>query len=332
VSVLQAIAADLRQRRLWALAAALVVALIAVPVLLSSGSPSSGPSAQAPPARNGDAARGAAGAPASPAVPVVSVGAGGSAGLSGPARDPFVQRSSARPARSLAAVATPTPVAGTGGTAPSTPAHVAPAAGSSATSASGAPTAGSSRGTTAGGAAATSRRSTSMPARPAGGLNATQSYTVAIGFTGSGRDLPADGQARRLLVLPSAHDPLLVELGVLRGARRVLFALLPDTLVHGPGRCIPGRADCELLSLAPGEVEALGRRSPVGPQLVGYFAVGIGVRQYGSVAAADRARRAVSATGRRLLRRVSLPALALFPYDSRLGALLDLRDLVIRRG
>jgi hypothetical protein len=126
------------------------------------------------------------------------------------------------------------------------------------------------------------------------------------------------------------RQPLLVELGVLRGGRRVLFAVQPGTGVSGGGRCVPGPVDCELISLAPNQVENLSRTSSTGAVAVAQFAITqIGIDHHSSVAAAGKARRAESAAGRRLLDNSTLSALSLFHYNPSIGAVVDLRDLTV---
>ena len=61
------------------------------------------------------------------------------------------------------------------------------------------------------------------------------------------------------------------------------------------------------------------------------FAVsGIRVVRHSSQAAAQRARRAQSAAGRRVLNHSSLGALSLFHYAPDVGAVVDLRNLTLR--
>jgi len=132
----------------------------------------------------------------------------------------------------------------------------------------------------------------------------------------------------RLSIIPNAQEPLLVELGVLKGGHRVLFAVEPQTVLGGPGKCTPRPVDCEILSLAPGQIEHLSVALPTGILAVRAFAVtGIKADWHTSVAAAYRARRRESAAGRRLLNRSSLRALSLFAYRPSLGAVVDLRSL-----
>jgi hypothetical protein len=134
----------------------------------------------------------------------------------------------------------------------------------------------------------------------------------------------------RLRVIPSTSQALLVELGVLKGGNRVLFAVQPGTLVSGPGTCIPGPIDCEILSLAQDQTEALGEQTPGGAVQVALFAItGITAADHPTLAAANKARDASSAAGRALLDNSTSSALALFRYEPSIGAVVDLRNLTI---
>jgi hypothetical protein len=123
---------------------------------------------------------------------------------------------------------------------------------------------------------------------------------------------------------------MLVELGVAQGGRDVLFAVMRGTAVSGPGKCIPGRTDCEILSLAPNQTESLSTRTTTGVVPGPLFAVtGISVDNHVSAAAASRARQAKSAAGRALLSGSRLSALSLFRYEPSVGAVVDLRNLTV---
>ncbi len=64
--------------------------------------------------------------------------------------------------------------------------------------------------------------------------------------------------------------------------------------------------------------------------VVQFAITGITAQQHGSAAAATRLRNRQSAAGRRLLSSDgSLPALSLFKYVPRVGAILDLRNLSV---
>jgi hypothetical protein len=162
------------------------------------------------------------------------------------------------------------------------------------------------------------------------GLTSKQAYSVAISITSSNGGVDSIDPLARLSVLPSDQQPRLIELGVSHHGSRVLFALQPGTVVYGPGSCIPGPIDCEILSLAQDQTESISSQGPNGVFQVALFAVtGITVNNYSSAAAASNARHQASATGRALLAQSSLPTLSLFKYEPGLGSVVDLRNLTV---
>ncbi|HEV3129059.1 MAG TPA: hypothetical protein VGY32_08745, partial [Solirubrobacteraceae bacterium] len=133
---------------------------------------------------------------------------------------------------------------------------------------------------------------------------------------------------QRLSLLPSPRQPLLVELGVLQGGHRVLFAVAPGTVLRGPGVCVPGPLDCEILSLAQDQIEAVSTDATSAP--VAMFALtDIVAVNHPSSAAAQQARQSVSWSGSQFLAQLPLPALQLFPYDAGVGAVVDTRNLTV---
>jgi hypothetical protein len=303
---------DLREKRLLAFAAAaLAAALVVVPLLLSKGSKST-PVAQAP----ADAQ-----APAPAGEPVVSTGSTTAhSKLPGKGRDPFTQL-----------------VHGSVGTTGATTIGVVGGAGTpvsgatSPTSGSGGSSSTSTSTTTTGTPAApTATIPTGTPTPAPSGLTATQSYAVKLAITNSAGGLDTIDPLERLSVLPNNRHAMLVELGVLKGGGRVLFAVQPGAVVSGPGRCIPAPFDCEVLSLGQDQTEALGLQSSGGTTPVALFAVtGITAAGHSSVAAASKARQAVSAAGASLLAGSTSSALSLFRYEPSLGAIVDLRNLTV---
>jgi hypothetical protein len=150
---------------------------------------------------------------------------------------------------------------------------------------------------------------------------------VAIQVSNSSGGLNLIDPVERLSPIPNQSQPRLVELGVQQGGARVLFAVLPGTVVTGAGTCTPGPIDCEVLSLAPNQAEVVSTQS--GTQ-VGEFAVtGISARQHPSVAAANQARNDANPAGSTLLAHAALPALSLFQYEPSVGAVVDLRNLTV---
>lgn len=323
MNILSGPISDLREKRLWPIAVALLAALIAVPLLLMKPSPAPSTPVAAQPS-----SAGAASVPPVSGLPAVSLSTGTShARLTGPGRDPFRQRGF--PVTSPIAAPGSGTGAGAGGKTGST-GSVSSGSGSttgpgaSTTSGTGTSTTGTSTGT-----------STSPEVTPApqpettpNTLAATDTYRVKLALTNPSGNLNTLDGVQRLSVLPSKQQPALIELGVLRGGHRVLFALTPGTSVSGKGTCTPGPIDCEVLSLAPNQIENLSVNGGSGDTSLGSFAVtGIKVDHHPSAAAATKARQRVSADGRALLKSLTSPVLDLFQYKPGLGTLIDLRNL-----
>lgn len=326
---------EFRQKRLWPVAAVLLAAIVAVPLLLTS---SSNPPAQSqspapvPPPPAGSTL---------PALNVQSTPAHST--LNGPARNPFAAASgggstgSSTGAPNLGSVASVASVAqnAVNQLNGSSSASAGSSAGSSSGSGGSSVSSGSSSSGSAGSGTSTSSSSSppsitgSAKPKPApSGLTSTQSYDVALSITNSSGGVNAIDPFERMSVLPSEQQPLLVELGVLQGGNRVLFAVQSGTDVNGPGACTPGPVDCEILSLAQDQTE--GVWSAANPSTSALFAVtGISTVDHSSKAAADLARQSESAFGRSLLNHSDLSALSLFQYEPSLGTVVDLSNLTV---
>ncbi len=313
--MLESIKADLLSRRMLPLLIALAVALVggAAYALSAGGSGAATPPA-APPAPAPSASIPApastlrvAVAPANAYAAVAETPAGVHYQSHGPTRDPFTPLPSPPAAKSAAA------------TGSSSKSETSSSKGSS-SSGTGASSGGSSPGA-------------SVPPKPApkpihAGLTATQSYGVALSLTTFAGGLNTIDPLKRLSVLPSQQQPLLVYLGVLKGGRDTLFVVQPGTVVSGPGTCMPGPTDCEILSLAQEQIESLSVSTGAGTSNVALFAVtAINVKDHAFAAGAKRARHEASAAGRALLDASTLPALPLFEYQPDVGAVVDLRNL-----
>jgi hypothetical protein len=257
--------------------------------------------------------------PATSALPALSVQSVQSRSrLSGHGRDPFAQQS-----------------IGSSAIIPTSSAAATSTATSSGSSGSGA---GTTSGATSSAAPISIQPTTPPPPivtnpkpKPAPtGLTATQAYDVALTITNPAGGLGTIDPLVRLSPVPNQEQPLLVELGVLKGGSRVLFAVQPGTVVGGPGTCTPGPIDCEILSLGQDQTEAVGVKSSSGESSSSLFAItGISARDYPSAAAADKARRAESAAGRAILDASTAISLSLFRYDPSVGAVIDLRNLTV---
>jgi hypothetical protein len=295
--------------KLWPIAAVLALAVVVVPMMLSNGGSPTTPVAQIPPS------------PAIPSVsgiPAVSVDdtAVSHAKLNGPSHNPFKQLKGGGGSSSKGSGSTKTEP---------TPSQTS--SGSSSKSGSTGSTGGNGTGTP------TITVTTPTPPPPPDKLTPTQTYDVAISITGNSGNENTINSLERLSALPSDNNPLLVELGVLEGGKRVLFALQPGTVVRGGGQCVPGPVDCEILSLARGQVEKLEAQTQDGVEPQALFAVtAITMQDHGTAANADAARRVESSYGRKLLQQSPGTALSLFPYKASLGAIVDQRNLSVGGG
>jgi hypothetical protein len=317
---------ELRQKRLWPVVALLVVALGAVPFLLKKSShPAT--EAQTPIATP----------PPNPATTLPALNVQSTpphSRLSGVAHNPFGNASpattgttsvtsSAASTALTAAGTTASTLSGGAGTSPGatgTGAPSLPSTGSSAPAGSGAPT--NTPPSITHGAAPTPAPS---------GLKPTQAYDVAMAITNSSGGLDTVDPLQRLSPIPSAQQPLLVELGVAQDGNHVLFVVQPGALPTGPGTCTPGPIDCEILSLGQDQTEQLSaRQGSIGASQVALFAItSITAANYGSDAAADKVRRETSSAGRALLNKSSYPTLSLFQYEPSVGSVVDLRNLKV---
>jgi hypothetical protein len=329
INFLRGIVSELREKRLWPVAVALLVAIVAVPVLLSK-SASGTPVAQVP--------RPLSPPSASTSLPALSVQSTPSQSrLTGSARDPFSQqRNSASSTASSATASTARSTAASAASpASSAPRTASPGTGVAATSGTAAPTTTAPTTTAPTTTAPTTTAPTTItpgatPKPAPTGLTTTQSYHVTLAITNPAGGLDTIDPLERLTVLPSDQQPLLVELGVLKGGNRVLFAVQPGTVVTGPGTCTPGPIDCEILSLAQDQTESLSMGSPSGVVPVALFAVtAITADKHPSAAMAGKVRRMASAAGRDLLSKSTLSALSLFQYEPSLGVVVDLRNLTV---
>jgi len=308
---------ELVDRKLWPIALVLVIALVAVPVLLTKKAPTD---IVTPPSGPLPYSSGST-------LPAISVQTTpGDSNLGGKGRNPFTPQHVATTS-TTAAVASVTTSPATGTTTTSTG-----STGSSSTANGGGSGTGSS--TSSGGSTSTPPSTTPAPTAPPKpaptGLTATQAYHVSLAITTANGGVNTIDPLERLSILPSKQQPMLVQLGVLQGGHSVLFAVEPGTVVSGAGACTPGPIDCEILSLNPGQTEGISKQTASGSTPVALFSVNsISADNYPSAAAANKARQTASNVGRELLNRSPLSAISLFQYDPSVGAVVDLRNLTV---
>jgi hypothetical protein len=320
MSYLNALLSDLRAKKLWPVAVALLAAVVAVPVLLTK-SPAQAPTHPLPSTALPVAANtGAAVVLNTTPVQVT---------LSGKGRDPFAQQVKASSSSSCTSRFLDKAVCSLIGS------------GKTGTSSGGTSVTGSSGGTTGSGATGSGTTATGttvspvLPANPGttthapapSVFTAADAYHVSLAITDAAGGVNAIDPLARDSELPSNSLPLLVEVGVLQGGKRVIFSVQPGTVVAGPGSCIPGPLDCEILSLGVGQTESV---KAAGSSATTLFQVtDISVDQYATAGQAAHARAHVNAAGRHLLASSTSSTLALFQYDPALDAVVDLRNLTV---
>jgi hypothetical protein len=231
VSALRGVVSDLREKRLWVLAAVLLIALVAIPVLLSSGGGSPGPGASSPP--------GVAATPAVPRVPAVQAQANAtSVRLTGHGRDPFTQQ--VHVGRSTATVSST-------GSGPSANTYnpTRPAAPSTGTRVQ--PSGSTSPGKSSG----------SSPTSPSAPRLRYYRFAVSLVFRRVGGRQRRIADAQRDLPLPSAKAPVILYLGLQNDERTSVFMVSSSASVLGHGSCRPSRSDCTFLYLKVGQVASV---------------------------------------------------------------------------
>jgi hypothetical protein len=217
---------DLREKRLWPVAAGLLLALVLVPFLLIK--PAKQPSVPEAPSVGLDAKQlepiNAAKALLKPAEESVS---------NGSALEAFLSKNPFKPIKDLREEAGvgPTTVASTGSgggaTSSGTPGG---------TSGGGTPIGGSSGGSTGGGQTTTT----------------VFTYTADLRFGPSGHE-EAFKNVTQLTVIPDEKTPLLVFLGVTTDRKKAVFLVDSKLDTSGEGSCKPSNNECTFLYLAPGE-------------------------------------------------------------------------------
>jgi hypothetical protein len=307
---------ELVDRKLWPIALVLIVALVAVPVLLTKQAPTD---IVTPPTGPLPYSSGTT-------LPAISIQASPTnSKLAGGGRNPFTPQHEAKTTTTTVAAATTT-TPSTGTTTPSTGGGTSPSTGS-----------GAGASTTPATTPATPTTPTpttpapTAPVKPAPtGLTSTQSYHVSLALTTADGGVNTIDPLERLSILPSKQEPMLVELGVLQGGHSVLFVVEPGTVVSGAGSCTPGPIDCEILSLNPGQQAGISKQTTTGSTPVALFSVNsITADDHPSAAAANAARQDASSVGRELLNHSPLSAISLFQYDPSVGAVVDLRNLTV---
>jgi hypothetical protein len=295
---------DLVEKRLWPVAIALVVALIAVPIVLG-GSTDTGSTGEdiaavpTPPAGSPSAAG---------AVVSLQEQVAGKVQRGGKVRDPFIQHH-------LPKVMT----TATGG--PSTGASGTPVG-------SGSSGSGSSGGSDTPSTTTTPTDTTNQPDAEKPDTTPADLYRVKLKFGEAGAEKTYDNVAR-LTPLPSSNNPFFVYLGLKDDQKTAIFLVDADSVPTGDGTCKPSKSDCAQIELKPGDMEYFDLQSgTAGVVQYQLELVKVSKGKAATTASAARAHARESRAGREYLRQVVADdptAISAWDYSSELG-LLQERD------
>ena len=290
---------QLAGRRLLPVAAILVAALVAVPIVLAKGAqPAPEPTLQPVDATA---------AAATKTIVSVATPSTKRRRVLGAKTNPFAGEKLPKPKKPATSAAASSPSAsGSGGSSePSTPASPrgggsAPASGGSAPPASGPTT----------------------PA-PQPKTYAFQELTVRFG---SAERAPERRSLERLEPLPSADEPVLIYLGVLEDGKTAVFLIDDGVSAVGDGECHPAPEQCETIGLKAGETEFFDVTDETGNVSEQYQLDLVKIHKAETTSATQA--RASSKAGRRLLK--AHVASTGYRWDASAGALEPRPDKTLR--
>lgn len=227
--------ADLRDRRLWPIAAALLIALVAIPVALGRSGGTAATPAPVPPPLPATAATSGGGQ-----VVSLATGTASRARVQGRPHNPFRGGGSSAAKKDAATAAAPVMAT------PSVPASPTQAPAPAAVSPTSTPPAPAP-------APATTPAADPTPAAPkVTGVAAGYRTDISYGLAGSAK---RDHDVLRLRSLNASDGPLALYVGVREDRKTALFLLTGDAVPTGDGRCLPSVKDCQLLALRRGDSE-----------------------------------------------------------------------------
>lgn len=298
---------QLVQRRLWPVAILLIAALAAVPLALAKEPDPAVPGPVIPAA---DAAASAESALAvQPIVaPATAADRGKRRKVLGARKNvfglpPVAEAGSAAAPNSDGSTMAQDPVipitGGSGGTSPSTGGGTSPSTGGGTSPSTPAPPV------------------TDPTPAPAPRKYALNELTVRFGDAAAGS---ARKSLKRLQPLPSAENPVLIYLGVLKDGKTAVFLLDHGVTAVGDGDCRPSPAECDTLRLEVGETEFLDVTDATGAS-TGQYQLDLVKIHKSTTASASRAQ-ASSKAGRRLLKaRIASDGPTGYRWDAASGSL-----------
>jgi hypothetical protein len=233
VAALRSVWDELVERRLWPLALALVVAIVAIPVVVSKPAKKAMPPVP-PPAATGSAS------PAAAFQPAIST-----EGLK-----------SSQIHKNLRRFPRKNPFTPQGINLSSTSGTASPASTPSSTSASSTPTSasgGSSATTTP--SSGSSGSTTTPTSPPTTSKTFYYTYTVDVKFGKTGQE--DEKKLTEFRALPGSDNPVIVFMGVRPDAETAVFLVSADASTAGEGKCKPSDTECTFLYMKKGDKQTI---------------------------------------------------------------------------
>jgi hypothetical protein len=235
-SSLRSIWDELVERRLWPVALALVVAIVAIPVLLSKPAKQASPPVPPPAATSGAS-------PSAAFQPAVSTEG---------RKSSQIRKNLRRFTRKNPFTPQGVNLSATSGTASA--AGAASATGTSSSASTSQSTTGGSTTTTTGSSGSSgSTTTTSPPATTSETFYYT--YTVDVKFGKTGQE--DEKKLTEFRALPSSDNPVVVFMGVRPDAETVVFLVSADASTTGEGKCKPTDTECTFLYMTKGDKQTI---------------------------------------------------------------------------
>lgn len=272
---------QLVERRLWPLALLLLIALLAVPILLSKPAEPGIPGAVAGVPAGTTSALGT--------QPIVSVSEASSRAarrkVLGSKKNPFKPEVAAKKAEATAAEATPPTAVGKPG---------------------------------AGGGGTGGIIGIPPLVQPTTPVRTYELHSLTVRFGSSTEENLKARNLKRLTALPSVSEPVIIYLGLLRDNKTAVFLVDAGVTVQGDGRCKPSPTNCETIQMKPGETTFLDVEAAGLAEQFQLDFVRVKVKKTTDAKAAAAERALVAPGGREVLRARSSRAGG-YRYDSRTG-------------
>jgi hypothetical protein len=167
------------------------------------------------------------------------------------------------------------------------------------------------------------------PAKPPAPSKPKTVYDVAVlfgvlppGTAPLNAPLTRHANLKLLAPLPSAKQPLLIFRGVTAGGKSAGFTLVGELIIHGNATCLPSTTQCALILLKAGQSEQLEYLPPEGVPVTYELRVASIAQAKASAASLKRAGGSESKAGRALLGAAGLRALGGLRYSQSAGVLV----------